>query len=387
MRQSRKKRNVASNRSGNHWGLGFAASGPLSVLVTAVFLLVTGCGMGAVRSDLKQSTAELKKVKRELHKTRDRVEELSNQVFILQDRVDSNHIQISRRPARAQMKADDPGPKGGHAKDGSSKAAEGKETPRSKQRRAKKTDSGSGSDAAGLAPQRGEPRAPHDGGDHRDPADPEDPQAPKHLRVVRLKPRGSGGSGRRSASGRRSTSDRRPVLRLHERGGRHRRGSVPTSIPLRMSDRIPVVPMPRSAGDRSGGGGGGGGGRYAAGPIQQYRAAYKIYLKGQYTTAASQFARFAKRYPRHDYADNAVFWLGQCHYKQKKYSRAARAFKRVLKSYPSGNKAPDALLKLGLTYLKLGKKTTARSLLIQVVQIYPQTRVARLAARFLKKLQ
>ena len=64
------------------------------------------------------------------------------------------------------------------------------------------------------------------------------------------------------------------------------------------------------------------------------------------------FREFVRRYPHHDYADNAQYWLGECFYDQRAYDKAAPEFRAVVQRWPTGNKAPDAMLKLGFSLLR-----------------------------------
>ena len=342
----------------------------LNVYSVLVLLLVVvagaGCGVSAMQREVKTANAEMKKLRRELRKTTSRVEELSNQVFILQDRVDSNRMQLKRRP-KAYAEG---GGKEGRSKGQGSKKEGSKAVAQAARGSGHATNEGgaSGDRRTGGGGEEGASEDPEDAGDS---------EPPRRLKVVRLRP----GARRRHSRARRGSrrgerrGKRRRVIKLDQRSLGRGEGSVPTHVSIK-EPRLPVVPVPSPSG-----------GIPASGPIQRYRAAYSLYLKGKYTQAQKRFHAFARSYPNHDYADNAVFWKGQCLYRSKKYAAAAGVFRQVLKRYPSGNKAPDALLKLGMSYSRLGRKSQARTVLVQVVEIYPNTRVARLAAGALRKLR
>lgn len=114
-------------------------------------------------------------------------------------------------------------------------------------------------------------------------------------------------------------------------------------------------------------------------PLKLYRAAYEALRAGQHQAAADGFRLFVKRFPHHDYADNAQYWLGETFYDQKQYREAAEVFRAAVERYPLGNKAPDAMLKLGYCFLALGEAKKGRELLVQVPRTYPRTDAARLA--------
>lgn len=122
-------------------------------------------------------------------------------------------------------------------------------------------------------------------------------------------------------------------------------------------------------------------------PITAYKAAYAALGRHDHAEAIAGFRQFIARWPDHDYADNAQYWLGEAFYDQKDYQTALTEFRKVVKVYPSGNKAPDALLKIGYCYAKLADDANARDVLAQVIEIYPKTDAARLAAKRLDELR
>ncbi|MSP59365.1 MAG: tol-pal system protein YbgF [Myxococcales bacterium] len=121
-------------------------------------------------------------------------------------------------------------------------------------------------------------------------------------------------------------------------------------------------------------------------PLALYRASYARLMAGRNEEAAADFRAFVRRYPRHDYADNAQYWLGEALYARKDYASAAPEFQSVVARWPSGNKAPDALLKLGYCLLSLGEVAKGRAVLSQVAEHYPRTEAAQLAERRLLEL-
>jgi tol-pal system protein YbgF len=115
-----------------------------------------------------------------------------------------------------------------------------------------------------------------------------------------------------------------------------------------------------------------------------YRAAVELVKAGKHADAIAALRGFIASYPRHDYADNAQYWLGEAYYAQKQFSRALSEFRAVIEVYPRGNKVPDALLKVGYCYAALGQAEKARAVLEQVVTLYPKSEPATLAAKRLE---
>ena len=97
--------------------------------------------------------------------------------------------------------------------------------------------------------------------------------------------------------------------------------------------------------------------------------------------------RFLASNPEADYMDNALFWIGECHYGLGDYSESIRFFQRVVSEYPDGNKVPDSLLKVALTYERLNDIANAREVLVVLVETYPTTEAARRATERLRELQ
>jgi tol-pal system protein YbgF len=115
-----------------------------------------------------------------------------------------------------------------------------------------------------------------------------------------------------------------------------------------------------------------------------YRAAVELVKASSYDPALAALRGFLTRYPRHEYADNAQYWIGEVFYAQKDYARALSEFRKVVEVYPRGNKVPDALLKLGFCYQAMGQGEKARAMLEQVVNRYPKSEPAMLAAKRLE---
>jgi tol-pal system protein YbgF len=117
---------------------------------------------------------------------------------------------------------------------------------------------------------------------------------------------------------------------------------------------------------------------------EDYRAAVELVKAGKSEEAVAALRAFLQHYPRHDYADNAQYWLGEVYYAQKDYQHALAEFRATIETYPRGNKVPDALLKVGFCYQSLGQTEKAKAVLEQVVSLYPKTEPAALAAKRLE---
>ena len=113
--------------------------------------------------------------------------------------------------------------------------------------------------------------------------------------------------------------------------------------------------------------------------IARYDDAMARLKSGDPAGAELEFEAIAREHPRHDYADNALYWKGEAAYDQRNFSGALAAFTAVVERYGGGNKAPDALLKIGLCYHNLGDAANARDVLTELIAAYPGARASDIA--------
>lgn len=118
-----------------------------------------------------------------------------------------------------------------------------------------------------------------------------------------------------------------------------------------------------------------------------YNNAYGDYLKGNYSLAIDSFKLFLQQYPSTPLSDNALYWIGECHYSQEQYQQATDAFNELLINYPSGDKVPAAYLKKGLSLAQLGRKDEALATLKLLVAKFPTQEEARLAQQKIIELE
>jgi tol-pal system protein YbgF len=91
--------------------------------------------------------------------------------------------------------------------------------------------------------------------------------------------------------------------------------------------------------------------------IKDYEDAFRRYRAADYAGAIDRFQVFLQTHPSSEYADNALFWMGDSYFKLNDYEQAAVAFDKVVKRFPDGNKVPDALYRQGVSLLEIGKRT------------------------------
>ena len=105
---------------------------------------------------------------------------------------------------------------------------------------------------------------------------------------------------------------------------------------------------------------------------QQYKYAFGLLKKRDFSNAARSFKAFVDKNPKHSLAGNAMYWLGETYYDQKQYAEAARIFLDGYRRYPQSNKAPDNLLKLGKSLNSVGEKKSACAAWNKLIKSYPK---------------
>jgi tol-pal system protein YbgF len=121
-------------------------------------------------------------------------------------------------------------------------------------------------------------------------------------------------------------------------------------------------------------------------PQEAYSVAYNDYLKGNYDLAVESFKLYRQQFPESPLADNALYWIGECRYSQRKFEEAIDAFDELVLTYPQGDKAAAAYLKKGLSFIELGRKPEALAALKLLVAKYPLEEEARIAQDKIREL-
>ncbi len=115
--------------------------------------------------------------------------------------------------------------------------------------------------------------------------------------------------------------------------------------------------------------------------IRGYEQAFALYRAAEYEAAIDRFRAFVQNHASSDYADNALFWTGECYAKLGDYERAVLTFQDVVKRYPEGTKVPDALYRQGIALLEIGRRSgdqrtydvAARQIFERIVREHPQS--------------
>ena len=153
----------------------------------------------------------------------------------------------------------------------------------------------------------------------------------------------------------------------------------------------PAAPVPGSS-------------RPATGPLQPrdiYQASYIDFSKGSYALAVAGFREFLRRFPDHELADDAQYWIGEAYFSlargygnsgqadkaTQSLEQAVQEFKKVTANYPRGEKTPTALYKEALALIELKQPDVALARLQYLVENFPQAAEAPLARERLASLK
>jgi len=123
-----------------------------------------------------------------------------------------------------------------------------------------------------------------------------------------------------------------------------------------------------------------------AGAEALYNKGLNLVRSGRLDQGRSTLEQFLKQYAGHGLSPNAMYWIGESWYGQKKYPEAILAFKDVVAKYPKHHKAQAALLKIGMSYRNVGDKDNAVFYLRTLVDDHPGSSPAGLARQLLRQI-
>ncbi len=109
--------------------------------------------------------------------------------------------------------------------------------------------------------------------------------------------------------------------------------------------------------------------------VLSYQEALTAWRSQDHEACIDRFRKFLQTYPASPYADDAAYWMADCHFKKGDYRVAVLRFNDVVRVYPTGSKAPDALYRQGESLLQLGPNyyDAAKSAFEKVLKDYPES--------------
>lgn len=118
-----------------------------------------------------------------------------------------------------------------------------------------------------------------------------------------------------------------------------------------------------------------------------YDEAFILVRRGEYEKAIEGFRVYLAQCEKHESAENAHYWIGECYYSLEKYVDAISEFEYLINNYKSSVNASRAMYKLARSQQELGKTAEAKGLFQKLIDDYPETLEASQAKERLKDLQ
>jgi tol-pal system protein YbgF len=125
----------------------------------------------------------------------------------------------------------------------------------------------------------------------------------------------------------------------------------------------------------------------SATPDSTYMKGLASFKTGDMPAAREIFTRFLEKYPQHDLAANAQYWIGETYYSEKNFESAILAFQEVIKLYPQKDKVPAAMLKQAMAFEAINDSKSARYVLKKLGEGFPKSEEAVKAAELLKTMK
>ena len=116
-----------------------------------------------------------------------------------------------------------------------------------------------------------------------------------------------------------------------------------------------------------------------SGAERRYEEGLSLVRAGEVDKGRRVLDSFIGDFPNHALVPNALYWMGETYYHEKRYAQAVLTFKEVVRRFPKHDKAAAAMLKVGFSYEKLGDNSNARFYLQTLVDEYPDSSPAQMA--------
>lgn len=124
-----------------------------------------------------------------------------------------------------------------------------------------------------------------------------------------------------------------------------------------------------------------------AGPDELYAWAQSRLKSGRTLEAVGALEELERRFPGHDLADNAAYWVGWAHQSRGDHRLALQVWERLPLRYPKSAKVADALFGMAQSHEALGEPAVAETLYEQVVRRFPKAEKVREAKAALVRLR
>ncbi len=121
-------------------------------------------------------------------------------------------------------------------------------------------------------------------------------------------------------------------------------------------------------------------------PQRLYNTALADFTAGQWALCIEGFNTYLRSFARTELADDAQWYVGECHQQDGKFAEAIDAYNRVITNYPKGDRVPDAYYKRGIALSATGQTDRARESFETLMKNYPDHDMARMAKQQIDRL-
>jgi tol-pal system protein YbgF len=108
---------------------------------------------------------------------------------------------------------------------------------------------------------------------------------------------------------------------------------------------------------------------------------------GQFGQGRELLQNFLQKNPKSPLAVNAMYWIGEAYYGEKKFESAILQFQDVIQQHGEHPKAASALLKQGMAFHALGDVKNGRIILQKLIDTFPLSEEAKKAKERLAEWQ
>ncbi len=130
---------------------------------------------------------------------------------------------------------------------------------------------------------------------------------------------------------------------------------------------------------RPGGEGGGAASQAGAPPQSAYERGVELIRANQFVQGREALESYLRANPTGAQAVNAMYWIGEAYYGEKRYENAILQFQDVIQKHSDHPKAAAALLKQGITFNTLGDQRNGRAILNRLIETFPMSDEAKTA--------
>ncbi|MCH9697197.1 MAG: tol-pal system protein YbgF [Gammaproteobacteria bacterium] len=116
-----------------------------------------------------------------------------------------------------------------------------------------------------------------------------------------------------------------------------------------------------------------------------YEKALQTLREGHYEEASVIFEQIATQHPGSELADNALYWLAETRYLDRKFKAADEIFEKIIVNYPESPKVPDAYLKRAYIQFEINRVNTGKRQLQSIIDKFPDSSAAKIAKKRLEK--